>query len=645
MKMNATNNFVGNNLLEVPLMGAVAGAKRQPRCFVGREFRRRISAVVAAVILSASLATAAEVNLRLSSREAFVGSPVYVQISIDNASTHEKPQLPNIPGLRIHAADTPSRSSQVMTINGKTTRRESVTYSFELTPTRPGRFVIPAIAVQADGKKFATAAAVFVATKSETGDLLFVEIAGERKSVYIGQPLKLNLRIWVKPYFNREYKIKLSAGDMWNLISQRSDWGWFAGAFEEMARNRRRPQGREVLRKDSTGVERSYYLYEIGHTVWPKQAGGLRVGDIFVRMMYPTGLARSEGIFSMGELTISGTRPLVKTATVEPIEVKAVPTTNRPGGYHGAVGQFEITASALPREVYVGDPITLKLVIRGTGRMDTLSAPKLSELPELTKDFKVPSEKLPGIVQGDRKFFSVSLRAKHEGVKAIPPIPLVYFDPQTQRFATASTKPIPLTVKPADAMAMSKIVSAAKPDDGKPGESDESKKPQFNGIEANYSTADVLAGGSNMLVRPGLWLAIGVPPLLFAGLLIGKKLHGIRNDGGYSRRRGAHKNALRQLAQAEDADTVAATAIQYIADRLDKPAAGMTRGDAVEALRSHGASEDAIAHADDLLGKCEHLRFAGGNHNAAAELAAQTRRCLERLEKEGLKNEPATNFS
>ncbi|MEZ6081428.1 MAG: hypothetical protein R3C56_38890 [Pirellulaceae bacterium] len=35
-------------------------------------------------------------------------------------------------------------------------------------------------------------------TKSVTGDLLFVEIEGNKDKVFVGQPLDLTLKIWIK---------------------------------------------------------------------------------------------------------------------------------------------------------------------------------------------------------------------------------------------------------------------------------------------------------------------------------------------------------------------------------------------------------------------------------------------------------------
>ena len=56
-------------------------------------------------------------------------------------------------------------------------------------------------------------------------------------------------------------------------------------------------------------------------------------------------------------------------------------------------------------------------------------APPLSLMGVLTRDFKVPTEQIGGVVTGQSKRFEVTIRPKHAEVTQIPPIDFVYFDP------------------------------------------------------------------------------------------------------------------------------------------------------------------------------------------------------------------------
>ncbi len=586
-------------------------------------------------MLSPMWAGAAEVDLRLSSRETYVGVPVYAQISIQNAAEHDAPVFPEIPGVKISSAGVPGRSSQTTIINGKVTQNQSVTYAYQLVPQKAGTFVIPEITVKIGSEVFTTRSQKFVATKSETGDLLFVEIAGNREKAYVGEQVDLTLRIWIRPYTSRELQFTLSEADMWGLVSMdQSQWGVFRETLETMAKNRQRPRGREVLRKDSQGVDRSYYLYEIEAKAWPDKPGKIDGEAVVVIVHYPTGLARSDSFFALdSQLRLTGSRPLAKAAKVDDIEVLSVPTTNRPVLYRGAVGRYEISAQALPKEVYVGDPITLRLTVRnaGEGKLDLLQAPPLAEMPDLTKNFKVPEESLAGIVTGDTKTFTVSLRAKTDKATEIPSIPLVFFDPRLGQFGTARTEPIPLTVKPVDNLTMDRIVSA----NGTAGtKSNAELTEQAEGINANFTGPAVLETHSTALAGNSILFILAAGPLLFGGVLAGKTWRAARADPAQSRKRLAYKNGLRRLNNVSGPEEVAATLIQYVADRLDVIGVGMTRTDVAEKLRQHATPEEVIRTTDQLLGRCEEHLYSGNAQQHTAALAEETRKCMDQLERE-----------
>ncbi len=244
----------------------------------------------ALLTLLCTVASAADVGARLSTREAYVGMPITLQISIANASDYEQPTLPSIDGCDVRSVGAPSQSSQITIINGRRSESRSVTIQYAITPRREGAFTIPSFDVKADGTTAQTNAIRFVATKSVTGDLLFVEIEGGKEKVFVGQPLDLKLKVWIKPYRDAERNLTLSEADMWNMVSEQTSWGGFADRMKELGENNQRPGGEEVLRKSSyarqsvddseppsgdgsDGAEHAYYLYEINATVYPKRAG------------------------------------------------------------------------------------------------------------------------------------------------------------------------------------------------------------------------------------------------------------------------------------------------------------------------------------------------------------------------------------
>ena len=491
--------------------------------------------------IAGSSAFAGDVSMSLSSREAYVGSPIQMQIAIKNAKDYEQPALPQIDGIEIRSAGSPSQSSQVTIINGRRSESRSVILNYLITPRRAGTFEIPPLKFKVDGKDVETEAIRISATKSETGDLLFVELEGKKEKVFVGQPLEMVLRIYIKPYRDQDHELTLSEGDMWNMISDQTAWGSFQKRIEEMANSRQRPGGKEVLHDNGQGEERAYYMYEITAKVYPTKAGKISGDDLQIVVNYPTALGRSRDPFDRffedspfgggfmsspfsKRLSVASSRPVVAGATVDATEVIPVPTEGRPADYRGAVGQYNIVTQASPVNVHAGDSITLNLGIVGTGPMELVQAPPLSELPEL-KEFKVSNQPLAGYVKDDSKVFSTTIRPRQAGITEIPAIPFSFFNPETEQFETVRSSPIKITVEKADSLALDSIVGAKSTNSKQQNATQNaiSLTPSF----INFDAPSVLISQQPQSAWNWWWLAVVVPPVMWVITLITRYRHWI----------------------------------------------------------------------------------------------------------------------
>ncbi len=161
--------------------------------------RKLLGLALFSLSLSATASFAGSVETGLSANDAYVGMPISLYVRVSNASSHSQPVIPSVQGLQIVSAGVPSRSSQTTIINGRRTDRTSVTYAWNITPREPGSFVIPPLEVEVDGRVQRTRELQFRASKSETGDLLHVEVDGKQEKIFVGQPLDLVLRVLIKP--------------------------------------------------------------------------------------------------------------------------------------------------------------------------------------------------------------------------------------------------------------------------------------------------------------------------------------------------------------------------------------------------------------------------------------------------------------
>ena len=108
------------------------------------------SLLMAAIAGGATLSlNAADVHVGLSTRETYVGLPVTLRIQVANAANAEPPVVPSIDGVEIKALGAPLRSTQITSINGRTTTSKTQIFAYELTPQRAGTFQIPPVTVNA----------------------------------------------------------------------------------------------------------------------------------------------------------------------------------------------------------------------------------------------------------------------------------------------------------------------------------------------------------------------------------------------------------------------------------------------------------------------------------------------------------------
>ena len=606
--------------------------------------KSRLVVMMVAVALSLGMnapAVFAGVQTQISAREAYVGTPVTYYVQVSGTGAQQAPDVPQVDGLDIRSVGAPSRSSRVTIINGRRSESTSVTYSFQVTPRREGSFEIPPFEINTGAGVERTRPVRFAATKSETGDLMFAEIEGNGEKVFVGQPIDSKLKIWIKPFVDRQAGIKLSPGQMWQLMSEQSEWGGFQTTLQDMAENGQTVGGREVLRKDGDGVERAYYLYEIDATIYPKSAGVLGAQDVQVVYQYPLALGRSRDPFDSffggsrfggsslasqffgnnspfggrspfgRSLTVTDARPIVVEPSVTDIEIASIPTNGRPADYRGAVGRYAIMTQASPTEVKAGDPITLQIAVHGTGPMELVQAPPLHTVGALTADFKVADESLAGVVQDDVKVFATTIRPRHEGVAEIPAIPFSYFDPSLEQFVTVKSDPISIKVDKAETLALDAIVGNGKSTSTDDGELQSgSTAPAFQ--LKNDNAKSVLSSSTAGSPSNWWWLAITPPGIWLGSILLN------RFNGSSSSTRGKSLRAIR--------NSKTATALAEVVQRaVQQETASQTN--ALQRNIPHEYPTELKMRMRDFYSGCDQAAYAGSS-NSLDSLKAQAKQIV-----------------
>jgi hypothetical protein len=138
------------------------------------------------------------------------------------------------------------------------------------------------------------------------------------------------------------------------------------------------------------------------------------------------------------------------TAPAIAISAQALPEPV-PEKLSGAVGIFSIDLLADKQKLRIGESLSLKLILTGTGSLLTLELPtlKLPESfrynpPERTTTLTKESETSSGAITS-----TILAWPQSEGDFQIPAATLVVFNPDTKQFSIIQSKPLSITVAPA----------------------------------------------------------------------------------------------------------------------------------------------------------------------------------------------------
>lgn len=164
-------------------------------------------------------------------------------------------------------------------------------------------------------------------------------------------------------------------------------------------------------------------------------------------------LPLSNSFFAREESHSARTGPLSLVAREPPAE-------GRPADYRGAVGQLSVSSSLDTRAARVGDPLTFTVSVDGVANVTLLPRPTLriawAEVVESGE--RVTLDNSAVVIRG-RKDFDWIVTPRQAGVQQLPAVRYPYFNPQTERYEVAITRPESLTVRQGVTVAAERAVS------------------------------------------------------------------------------------------------------------------------------------------------------------------------------------------
>jgi len=234
-----------------------------------------------------------------------------------------------------------------------------------------------------------------------------------------------------------------------------------------------------------------------------------------------------------------------------PLELKVLelPAEGRPADFHGAIGTFAIESDISPVKAEVGDPVTLRMRVVGSGNFDRVDSTMLDHVEQWkTYPPKSAFNSNDPIGHKGEKVFEQPLVASKPGVQTLPALTFSYFDPHAKRYETARSPPLSVTISPslADSTQMAPAL-AARAASGAVDKLAEGLKPDHAASQSGMSSLIPPYLQPRFLALPSL-LA-----LAFAGGWVGTRRRRNPAERVAARNRVAWRATKRALAQMEAA--------------------------------------------------------------------------------------------
>ena len=301
------------------------------------------------------------------------------------------------------------------------------------------------------------------------------------------------------------------------------------------------------------------------------------------------------------------------------IHVLPLPKENVPEGFNGAVGNYTMNVAAGPTNLAVGDPITVKIQISGSGSLDVLNMP---DIPWGT-DFKVQlignkiekSDQLG--IQGSKTFEYLVIPQKPD-IQSIPEICFSFYNTETKQYQRLTNQPISIVVQ--KTLGAAQNVTLGQSQESRQARERERAETDIVNIKMHPGQLGIAI--SPWLYQPWFWMLQALPVLAMAGVLGWQAYQNhLALNPRIRRRQQVEKQIakgigeLRKLSRSGQKEEFFAMAFRLLqealGERLNLPAVAITESVVDEKLRPAGVPEELLKNVHEVFLMCNQARYAG----------------------------------
>jgi hypothetical protein len=450
--------------------------------------------------------TAPTITAALSATSTEVDQPVQLTLTVENARVSRPPTV-IASGLTINFAGT---STQTTILNFKASSKTTFTYI--VRATKEGSFQIPPILVSVGSDTYRTAPLILEvahadnAPSANTDEPFFGELVVPKESAFVGEQIPIELRF----YFDRGVNYESYPFGQFPLIDGE---GFVTRKYPDPSDRQLSANGRlyrvQVYKTALTGVK----------------PGKLNLASASQQFRVVVGFGANPGL--SGPFQNYQEQIVTIKTNGTSIEIKPLPLQGKPPNFSGAIGDFSLLASATPLATRVGDPIAMKVVIKGLGNFDRMVAPTLSDQDTWrVYDPSIETTPLDDIGLSATRTYSFPI-VPQKLASVLPTVEFSYFDPNAEKYVTLKSPAIPVSVTELPAQTNASPTPLSSPTSP----SSPASRIQSNGSPPELDILDIHRDAPARLPisnsfrpwveNPAFWFAQAVPAALLLLIIIG----------------------------------------------------------------------------------------------------------------------------
>jgi hypothetical protein len=507
---------------------------------------------------------------------------------------------PSFDGFRIVAG--PSQQVSQSWVNGRSSFEK--VYSYFLLPNQKGSLIIRQAAIEYNGQIYKTSPIKINVTAAvaqerdpndpqqiSADDNLYLVADISKTTPYINEPITVVYKL----YFS--HNIGITSWRELNKPKYNDFWSQNIDIKQLVAE--------EGMFKG----ERYRYVVLRKTVLYPQKSGKLVIEPLSldIDVQLPT---NRRNMFGQVIITEGSKRVSAGSKT---ISVKALPETNKPEGFSGAVGRFDFKVTPSKTTLKNGESLELIVSAAGSGNMKLFTLPKPVVPNALEMYDPVHDEKVNTTLSGmsGKVSDTYTIIPQYKGNYAIKPMQFSYFDLNTGSYKTITSLEIMVNVLDGPTPSEANVAS------GPTAKNKISASEQFKYIKLKSNFTSVIKDdfyGSNLYYTL-LFLPFLILPII---VLAKKKKEALDGDITGNRIRMNNKLAKKYLSQAKkqinnkEAFYIALEKAMhnFLKAKLHIETSEMSKDNIKELLLSRKANPESVQNFINLTENCEFARYA-----------------------------------